>query len=423
MSLSKDSKDLLGHFRTCFLSFEDVQATSLWGMVPIEFHLPSDWMNARNALEKMSSNRYEEIRKSFSKLGVSWRRIVYLLISFVCFLHDLHPTCMAVRKAMRRCAGRARHLDFSHRGVENYSARARSRKTRSSRTSERKPQNWRCSLWPVTFNGWIHGFLICDLLPLLVETNNPQLSQLRHHCTRVATGTTCSLRFPAFCLFCFRIFVSCYVIVVSTWTKIWSIQWGTGQFGTSCKLLPLRVTIILLRCSKELNDKIESRYLLSSPLTTTILTAARKGSESRIFSKPVFKLRTTRPPVSRDCFLLCFFTDWAFFISVKKMLITIILCTKWFLLRVQYATVVQPEGCDRFSISILGSLDMSFTLMFSSYLAMLSIFGSANAKCINMPPPNADKSYFLSWRLPVSSSGPGSSRRGKMYENWNWKLT
>lgn len=114
-------------------------------------------------------------------------------------------------------------------------------------------------------------------------------------------------------------------------------------------------------------------------------------------------------------FLLCFFTDWAFFISVKKMLI--ILCTKWFLLRVQYATVVQPEGCDRFSISILGSLDMSFTLMFSSYLAMLSIFGSANAKCINMPPPNADKSYFLSWRLPVSSSGPGSSRRGKMYEN------
>lgn len=59
----------------------------------------------------------------------------------------------------------------------------------------------------------------------------------------------------------------------------------------------------------------------------------------------------------------------------------------------------------------------SLSLMFSSYLAMLSIFGSANAKCINMPPPNADKRYFLSWRLPVSSSGPGSSRRGKMYEN------
>lgn len=101
--------------------------------------------------------------------------------------------------------------------------------------------------------------------------------------------------------------MSCYVIVVSTWTKIGSIQWGTGQFGSSCKLLPLRVTIILLRCSKELNDKIESRYLLSSPLTTTILTAARKGSGSRIFSKPVFKLRTTRPPFSRDCFFVMLF--------------------------------------------------------------------------------------------------------------------
>lgn len=40
--MSKDSKDLLGHYRTCSLSFEDVQGTSLWGMVPIEFHLPLD---------------------------------------------------------------------------------------------------------------------------------------------------------------------------------------------------------------------------------------------------------------------------------------------------------------------------------------------------------------------------------------------
>lgn len=184
------------------------------------------------------------------------------------------------------------------------------------------------------FNGWTRRFLICDLLPLLVETNNPQLSQLRHHCTRVATGTTCSLRFPAFCFFCFRIFVSCYVIVVSTVTKIWSIQSGTGQFGSSCKLLPLRVTIILLRCSKELREMTELSQGSCYPrLLQQQFSLQQEGAADPGFFPSQSSSSEQQDHHSAELvFLLCFFTDWAFFISVKKMLI--ILCTKWFLLRV-----------------------------------------------------------------------------------------